>query len=393
MKQYFNIEKNLKKIKESRKEGELRGEKGLKEIEKLKKTWKFQKIGLSEIQNKALTNINELKSDFKAKDFLKENKELFEKYLLDEDMLKKTGKALRICERRINKINDLEKECTLESGELDHKKIFTLVFNFKPKGDVQAIIRPLGIYFKIKNEEDFARVHSGAFLTKKGLKKEDIKESKDSAGALLRKSTHRELNDAIMIESPKCFDDEDYSKETLKHEEAHIINNILLKVHLADAEFILKKLDKINTENKEDVLDIFDNAKIEARIKDEISAHFKDNPIIKNISKTLLNDFTIYDYGFDYNISKTEGNYMHSDYLEIVQKGIVAFANLLKAGFDEDTTNSLLITEPLASWEKVSERIINEKRSFQDKKNDIKKFIDKDVIKKTKDNKEYYENI
>lgn len=381
----FDIEKELEEIKKK-----YHGQEGLNKIKELKNMWRFQKIGLAEIQNKALAKIIESKESFRSVNFLNENEVLFKKYLLTEEMIKKIKKALNICEKRVKKIELLKKECSDEKGNLNNKKIFTKVFQIEPEGEVEAIIRPLNIYFKMNSENDFALAYTGKGISKKKLTPADLEACKSYAGAKLEKSIFPELKGAIVIESPASFSDYELFRNIIKHEEQHVVNDIIFRVHSSDENYVLKMIKKVSFDSKEKILDLVKNAEIEERIKDEISAHFSENRLIKNISPSLLMPDTIYSYGYEYNISETDKEFMHADYFKLVQNGVIAFANLLKAGYKIEDIQGILVPEPLLTWPKVSERIINKVRSSSDKESDIKKHIHKDVIKLSQDAKELY---
>lgn len=377
----FDVEKELAEIK-----GKYHGEEGLQKIKELKNLWRFQKIGLAEIQNKALDQINLNRENFKAINFLKENQDLFEKYLLTEEMTKEIKKALNICEKRVKKIDLLKQECSNEKGELDNKKIFTTIFKFESEGETEALIRPLNIYFKMNNENDFASIYTGKNISKKPLTELDLETCKAYAGAKLERSVFPELKGAIIIESPGSFRDYELFRKIIKHEERHVVNDIIFRVHSSDEKHVLKMIENIKPGSDiEVILDLVKNAEVEERIKDEISAHFTENYFIKGISSSLLMPDTIYSYGYEYNISKTDKEHLHTDYFKVVQNGIIAFANLLKSGYSVEDVQAILIPEALLTWPKISERISNKTKSSLEKKEDINKYIDSNIIKLSKD--------
>jgi hypothetical protein len=381
----FGIEKELEEIKKK-----YHGQEGLNKIKELKDMWRFQKIGLAEIQNKALAQVIENKENFRVASFLRENEDLFEKYLLTDDIIKKIKKALNICEKRVKKIELLKKECSDEEGNIDSKKIFTKIFQIEPEGKVEAIFRPLNIYFKMNSENDFALAYTGKGINKKKLTPTDLEACKSYAGAKLEKSVFPELKGAIVIESPASFSDYELFRNIIKHEEQHVVNDIIFRVHSSDKNYVLKMIKKVNFNNMEKIFDLVRNSKIEEKIKDEISAHFAENCFVKDISPSLLMPDTVYSYGYEYNISETDKTDMHADYFKVVQNGIIAFANLLKAGYKIEDIQGILVPEPLLTWPKVSERMIDRVRSSSDKKNDIKKYIHEDVIKLSQDAKELF---
>lgn len=382
----FDMEKELEEIKKK-----YHGQEGLDKIRELKDMWRFQKLGLAEIQNKALAQIIENKENFRAASFLRENENLFEKYLLTEEIIKKIKKALNICEKRVKKIKSLKEECSDEEGGIDNKKIFTKVFQIEPEGEVEAIIRPLNIYFKMNSENDFASIYTGKNISKKKLTPIDLETCKSYAGAKLEKSIFPELKGAIVIESPASFDDYELFRKIIKHEEQHVVNDVVFRIHSSDEDYVLKMIKKVNPgSNMEKILDLVKNAEVEERIKDEISAHFAEDCFVKDISPSLLMPDTVYSYGYEYNISETDKEDMHSEYFKVVQNGIIAFANLLKAGYELGDVQAVLVPEPLLTWPKVSERIIDKVRSSFDKKSDTKKYIDEKIIKLSNEAEELF---
>ena len=198
------------------------------------------------------------------------------------------------------------------------KHFFEEIFKIRPQKEIDLIIRPLSLYFKMRSIEDFALIYTGKNISKKALKPTELKACQGYAGAKLDKAPFPELRGSIMIESPRGFDKPGYSEEILKHEEQHVINDIMLRVYLSDLENVIKIIENIKNIDPEKLLDLSKNAKVESWVKDEILAHFTDNSDIKNISLSLLRPSTIYTYAYDYNISETDDAYMHPDYFKVV---------------------------------------------------------------------------
>jgi hypothetical protein len=389
----FSARQELEGIKKGRKEGDFHGQEGLDEVKRLKEKLKLQRIGLVDIQNRFLKDVNDLKFDFNYKRFLEENKNIFDKYLLGKEVVNKIEQVLLVFQKRVNFIEKLKNNNSLENGEVDSREIFEKVFKFKPQDDIKAIVRPIHIYFKIKNQEDFATVYSDAFMKKRRANEGEVKNSKSCAAALIEKSFFKDLDGALMIENPDYYNQEEASKDLFRHEEVHSLNNAVFKAHLADDDYIKDLLNKIDSNDQDKLLDLFQNASIEKSIKDEILAQFEDVGDPRKISKVLLKDGTNYSYGFDYDFSETDGEYMSSRYIKIVQDGIIAFSLLLRNGFEKADIRKILVLEPLAKWEKVAERMIGDKRSSVQKNNDKEIFIDKDIIQKEQETKDYIEGV
>lgn len=380
--QSFNIEDELKKIR-----AEYHGQEGLDKIKELKETWLFQKKGLVEIQSKVIEDIYSNPEGFEADKFFDGLQLLLNKYLLSSNSRVKIKNILRSCEDRIHIINFLKKKSLSENGEVDVKKMFNLIFQFEPQGEIKCLIEPLCLYFRMNNQKDFSYIYSGNFLNRNNcvedVSENIINEGKSCCAAKINKSWYGSLSGGTIIENPLYFNLPNPPEIILEHERRHVFNDFIFKSHLSDEEFGVKILDRKTAEgDSSSYVDFMENIDVEKSIKDEIIAYFERGFYPKKISKVLLRDKTIYKYGLYYNYSKTEGKEMSYDYIEIVQNGIIAVANLIKAGYSNKQAQGLLIFEPLLAWPKISDRIIGRVRSSEEKEVDVKKNISKVIIKK-----------
>ena len=75
-------------------------------------------------------------------------------------------------------------------------------------------------------------------------------------------------------------------------------------------------------------------------------------------------------------------DYFSPEYLELVENGIVAFANLLKAGYSMEKVINLLYVEPLKKWPKEAERLTGIIKNTIEKERDKNKFISKKIIER-----------
>jgi hypothetical protein len=376
--QSFNIEDELKKIR-----AEYHGQEGLDKIKELKETWLFQKKGLVEIQNKVIEDIYSNSENFEAEAFFNGLQNLLDKYLLSPDSRLKIKNALRLCEDRISIINFLKKKALSENGEVDPRKMFNLVFQFEPQGEVKCLIEPLCLYFRVNNDKDFENIVNCNFLRPANYSDDPVKNIKSYGAMKLNKSWHRNLSGGLIIESPTNFNRPNPPQNILQHERRHVFNDFVFKFHFSDEEFAVKNLDKETSEEDSSAhLDFMDNVDIEKNIKDEIIAYFEYGFFPKIISKILLKDKTIYEGGLDYNYHRSGNKEMSYDYIEMVQNGIIAIANLMRAGYSNKEAQGLLVFEPLLAWPKISDRIIGRVRSDEEKERDIKENISKVIIKK-----------
>ena len=380
----FDMEKELQEIK-----GNYHGEEGLNKVKELKEKWLLRKKHLVELQDIVLENIYNAPEDFSATGFLEKNKDFLDKINFSSIDRGKLKSVLILCEARIYRIKSFKEKCVLENGEIDDKKMFNLVFRFDPEGEIKCKVEPFFIYFKTSNNNDFSKILSGDFLKNEDKPKTIIEKIEDYGAVKLDKVWNKELSGGVAVESPSFFCNEKTSLESFKHERNHSLNHIILNAIPSDQDFGAKKLEKLNSNNDPELerFDFMGNSYIEKLAKDEILTYFVDGKYPKNISKILLKKKTLYEYGFFYNPSKTEGKFMHPEYFEVVQNGIIAMSNLLKAGYNLKEVQNFLVVEPLLLWPKVSDRIIGQVRDARKRERDIKDNISKVVLKKKYDKK------
>ena len=372
----FEPEKELKKI------SNLHGAEGLKQIAIYKEKLKFQKEGIARIEEEIL-NFVENNADFSKSDLESLIKKNFSIYALTPEQREKILDVVNELYKKHQALKELIENYKTEEGIIDGRHLFQDLFQKKATGEIKVVYGSYYIYFRFSNGEDFTYVISDAYKKQRQLNDKDFIIAKSMAGAKINSSPLRQIKGTIIIENPVYFENEKMSDSVLKHEKQHIVHNFIDKYHFPDTEQGLKEAENLEKNRalsqEQKLLLLVNNPKIEKRIKDEICAHFKDGTSPKEISKNLLKEDTIYDYGFDYNLTE---DYFSPEYLELVENGIVAFANLLKAGYSMEKVINLLYVEPLKKWPKEAERLTGIIKNTIEKERDKNKFISKKIIER-----------
>ena len=359
----FHPEKEVKKIHSGTKE-----EQKLKLYE-FKKKLIEQKKGIAEIQKKLLKEM-EKNPDASSEEYLKSIQELFEKFDLSNEQRIAFEKGIYAYSRSHHAIKENTKDyINKKTGEIDGLALYEKLFNQKPNGRIEVILRPAMIYIRIENLDDYVIARSKGDGTIDSITDKEKEELRKSAGCLLSNFNMLGLQNSIALENATngTFDDPvDY--RTLRHESQHVLNVLIKHGYSAEQNKLLSKLvsdnpylsqEHIKKKYAEDIT----NIKIEDRIKDEISAFFKSGDSVGDIRDSLLNPNTIYDYGFDYKGGDKEKAEFSQEYIKLVNDGISAYSDLLDAGYSKEDAQALLYVEPLSKWPKVVERITTKIKS------------------------------
>lgn len=372
----FNPEKELKSIRSGTKEERRQ------KLANFKEKLVEQKKILTEVQKRLFEEI-EKNPDATAEEYLKSIEKLSEGYLsaLQKESIKN---GLDSYIRRHQAIKENTRDCIdPETGKIDGPKLYEKLFNKKPIGRVEVLLRPAIIYLRIENLDDYTVSFNHGAIEQ--VTDKERKRSNESGGCKLGNFHIKGLENAITLEKATDgnFDKmSPYAKVTLEHEEQHSINAILRNAY--DAEEVKrskntqKRVDRINkgakageldqiiTESQED----FRNIEIEKSIKDEISAYFRDGRSSKDTRNILLSPKTIYEYGFDYKGGSREKSEFSQKYIDLVENGIIAFDDLLKSGYTAKDAQSLLFVESLSNWPKVVERLTGRKKNADEIESD-----------------------
>ncbi len=376
------------------------GQEGLDQVAIFKEKLKYQKEGMAAIETKVVDYLREHQNLN-----LKEMEELvaadLDIYGFPSETREKIAGFLKEIIKRSETIKQTIADCLDEKGELDSKKLFTKLFNRPPVGEMKIEHGNLCINFRFKDDEDFTYVASGAYKRKRATNDRDREIAQSTGGQSLSDYPKVKLRGLIMIETPDYYDDDFAHKTTRLHEEQHAFNFLWKDFELSDYVVGLKKMavlrkssgDKLSEEQMTEwaIMLVRNNPRIEANIKDEISAYFKGNIKEEAISEELLLPDTIYEYGAKYNlldVDESDGTLSYR-YMRMVEKGILAFACLLDAGYSYEAVHAILYTEPLVYWLRVANRMTGEKIDFTAFQELEKKYISPKIIQQIQDTKQF----
>lgn len=370
------------------------GQAGLEKLAEFKEKLRFQKLGLTKMEAAVLDYLdkNEQVKETEILDFLQAD---IEKYALSQTQIEALQASVKDLVRKNKNIRALVDTCRNQDGQVEPNLVYTKVFGEEPKGQVGLDVNSYSLYFRPSDNQDFCYVASGAYKRHRALKKKDLEYAQTSGGVKLDTYPSKKLNGLIAIQNAEFFDHPEVTKRVADHEKRHVINGIIAKYFTsADNEDVYRRYqsltNQVGQEDNEVDQELVDklggNLDIEKRIKDEICAHFKDGHSSKRISKALLRDETIYDYGYDYNSS--EDQEFDPEYLDLVEDGIVAFQELTKHGYDTNQAISLLLVEPLIKWPKIVSRIVDKKFDQQAWEGKKKMYISRLILKRDESLKE-----
>lgn len=371
------LSEELKSIRSGTKEEQRQ------KLEEFKKKMIEQKKGMAEIQKKLLGEV-EKNPNASVEEYLKLIQDSFDELNLSNDQRAAFKKSLESYVETHQAIDRNTRDCIdSNTGKVDGLKLYEKLFDRKPEGKVEVILRPAMIYVRIENLDDYALACTGGAADSVTDKMRE--KAINSGGRVLRSCKIADLKDVVALE--KATDgrfSNGVNDEVLKHEEQHVLNSIIQ--HGYDAE--LEKINKKKIVDKEYV----DNVVIENRIKDEISAYFKEGRSPEYIRETLLKSDTIYEYGFNYKGGDVKKAEFSQEYVDLVENGISAYAYLLRIGYSAEDVQGLLFVEPLSKWMKVAERITGKKVVKTEKeKTKREDEINKLVQEVNKARKEYLE--
>ncbi len=381
----FNAREELLNLKK------YHGAEGLEKIKEFKDKLRFQKLGLAKIESQLLQYL-EKNNDLNEEELFSLLSADIKEYALNNDQIKALKNSIKEFVYKNTNIKNVVNTCRDEKGEILGDKLYERIFGKTPEGEVEAMVSSYSIYFCPSNDKDYCYVASSAYKKHRELNEKDMKHAKSGGGVKLDNYPNKKLNGLIAIQNAAFFSSPEISQNIMTHEKRHVINGVIGKYfNMPDNDEIFRKYQeltargKIKDENDENEFILLnrENLDIEKRIKDEICAYFKDGSSPKRISKLLLKDNTIYDYGYNYNLGEDED--FDLEYLDLVEDGITAFAEFINRGYDVDTVASLLLPEPLNKWLKILQRIANFKmdpQKWQKKKGSYisQKILQRDII-------------
>lgn len=368
-------------------------------LEKFKKEWVEQKEGIATMQEtltkiirenpdapleklcKAAADIN-LALDLKLTDQQKEITELvLEKYVEKHNKIKETREKYP---------NDRE--------------LFKALFGRYPKEKIEVIKSPIILYFRVYLN-DYAYIHSGAFLRKESLSRDEINLADQSDGFPLPWVNYltSELDGVVVLEK---VHGENNTKIIMSHEEQHIINQLFqktfqesqieegkIKIDIKRIKFFAGRLRSARTDDKRQSLltDCFSLIRDEVFSemgRDEIFAYLQEDkhkhksPLeIYEILTKSKNQNGIYDFfeekkkkifkpfkksgiykQYSLLIKNTAEEVLKNQYHQLLKNGIEAVEDLQKYGYSNDKIIAFLMNESLTKWPKVVERLLGAKK-------------------------------
>jgi hypothetical protein len=266
--------------------------------------------------------------------------------------------------KRIGELLELSKD--EKTGDVDNMKIFKHLFDFVPSGDVRISIADVFVYIKDSSLEDYATINSNAFMNQRRANDKDIETAKGSGAVKLGRVKFPGLENSVIVERTDLINNKERMDQILRHEKNHVYNSIIIN-SFGPEESEFEKKEKSGLYDQENLTRQNINLFAEQRIKDEISSYFIDGTPVGEIRGIILNNDTIYDYGFSHKGREEKDEKEFSkQYVKFVEDGISAFKYLTDSGFSTKEANALLFNEPLRYWPRVVERITGRnKKQFE----------------------------
>lgn len=363
----FSPEDELKKILKAPK---LERKKLLREY---KEKLIYQKEGLAVIQKEIIAKIRD-NPDATLSELYEMVKDFASKYGLSSEQ-KMIARNLLFEYNKKHSFVRMEREKYPNDADL-----FTVVFGRPPKGEIEIIQGPITLYFRCKDPEDYALIHSGAFMSLKTPSEEQIKEASMSGGVSTSGALIPGLRNSIIAENSSVVHG-DYRK-ILDHEEQHAIKKLFgdkISMRMPWARIVYAENDEERLLAVRDYIRTEREFQADEKARDEILAYFvgsgyKKDKII-DILTTTKEDHGLYDYlsgknqalidlftnkfgvEFEATIKKEIERVFVTEYKELIKKGTEAFETLNEIGYSKEQVMAILIHEPLSRWEKVVKRI------------------------------------
>lgn len=201
----------------------------------------------------------------------------------------------------------------------DDNDFYKACFGLSPQADVKVITGPVSVYVMCYNLNDFARVYSEKYNTKK-LTKKDIKEANGSKGVQIPKCLLNALSGVVIAENCSDNDREIFDNSTYVHEEQHVLHDMLYQKtkKVLDSKEAVREI-----ETEKDLLSylramrevFFDDA------KDEILAYYRDGECVESeVLDLLMEEGGLYNFYDDFVKSNEFELQQFKD--ELVHKGL-----------------------------------------------------------------------
>lgn len=293
--------------------------------------------------------------------------------------------------------------------------LFTFLFGSTPKGRVEVIQGPITLYFRCHNSEDYALIHSEAFLKNHNLNQTQVDKAKRSAGVFIENAPLQTLRGSITAEHAQGSPFNYHAREIYEHEEQHAIMSLFTQavrqyktkliisrrpvppfvreatsfisfVSPLSLKLLRRDLRHASNSKKEllvkHLLQGERKSSGENRTKDEILAYLKSGQnlqTIENLLTTPEEEGGLYDYfNADWRQAITEelvevtGEELRPlirqsvedvfvrEYQDVISDSMTAIITLQNHGFSLEEVVNLLINEPLSRWEKVANRLVHQ---------------------------------
>lgn len=282
----------------------------------------------------------------------------------------------------------------------DNAELFETLFGKKPAGKIEVVEGPMTLYFKCRDTNDYALIHSGAFVENRAVTNDEFEKAMKSAGCSINTSRIPGLGGTIIAENTtdlvkgsenihfqfmKKKYIEKKSEDIRAHEEQHAFKALFRE------SFAKKYIAEKSAVNG--YLRFLRERIAEPRAKDEILAFFKDGMSDRQIVLDTLTrakeDGGIYDYWEEYleknKLPKAVKESLHDpeynkkfferansvfrdEYRAMVENGLRNLLFLRIKGYSKDEIIGLLISEPLSRWPKVIGRLVEAERIKEKKK-------------------------
>ena len=363
-------------------------------LEIFKKKLAYQKEGITEIQGILYREVDK-NEEVKENDLAKSVAGLMAKYALSENQRGIFNEAMKIYVERHDGIVANTKDCLMADGKVDGEKLFGKIFKRSPQGKVEVVIKPITVYLKLYDIEDYAYVVSDAYVSGREANDEEIKDAERSDGTKLGNSHYPGMEHCVAVENTSKFlmrNSRARSEKTLIHEDQHNFNDLINESFVSSFER-MKATSELHQENESGKVKIEkeENASdrdfyIGLKAADEICSYAKDGSSPSKIRHVLLENDTLYEYGEDYKKeNKKEGEQFSDEYIELIESAIAALFDLIENGYSREQATAFLFTEYISDWKKIVERQLgNRKRKKPEErgeKADIVSIIDR--IKKS----------
>lgn len=154
-----------------------------------------------------------------------------------EDILEKESKKLKLTDEQeyiaweiLDKYQEKHEEVREIRGDYPNDiELFKKLFDKEPKGKIKVVEGPMTLYFRCYNLEDYALIHSEAFMDNRPLNEKDLEAANLTSGVNIPTALVHGLEGVIIAENVQKVAPES-REQTLIHEEQHAIKSLFRDV-------------------------------------------------------------------------------------------------------------------------------------------------------------------